>query len=407
MLMLLGFLLSIWMLSFLVGKENRSDHRTITRSDRRAMPRSAVILEDVYRTTSSFTLVNMTWTPTRKIPDPEEPGIIQSRKYYKKNRRRLDSEITGCPFIADWQKNTGAFPTCNMLHEVGLHMGEQRAGDHRIEHLAQGGFKDVWKVRLEDDTPAEYVLKTSLYDIHFSPRDLDKHRKDALIMGQTTASPYVLNMYAYCAFSNLVESAPLTLADWIDQQEHTPKSDELLNLAYQVAQGVADMHLFHNGMATVAHIDIKPSQFLHSPKTNVFKINDFNRGRLLTSKAPPKICSFTIDTEHKGSTNRAPEEYTEDGLQSDKTDVFSMGSVFYFLLAGKAPFQKHSFETAIKAIVKGKEPSLPDIIVNSKDPNLVAVVDAMRWCRQSKAEDRPTSLQVAQRLNEALEKVRG
>jgi serine/threonine protein kinase len=397
--MLLAILLSISMLPFLIGKDIRSDHRMTTRS--------TVILEDVYRTTSSFTLGNRTWTRTSKLPDPEEPGDIRSSRYYRKNRRRLDSESTGCPLIAEWQDKTGAFPTCNMLHEVGLHMGRQRAGDHRIEHLAQGGFKDVWKVRLEDDTRAEFVLKTSIYDIKFSPRDLDKHRKDALIMEQTTASPYVLNMYSYCAFSNLVESSPSTLEDWIDRLEDTTKSDELLDVAYQVAQGVADMHLFHNGMATVAHIDIKPSQFLYSPKTKVFKINDFNRGRLLTSKSPPKICPFTIDTTHNGSTNRAPEEYTEDGLQTDKTDVFSMGSIFYTLLAEENPFAKYSFEEAFKAIVKGKEPSLPDDIVNSKDPNLVAIVDAMRWCRQYKVKDRPTSLEVAQRLKEALEKVRG
>ena len=105
----------------------------------------------------------MTWTRTLTLTDPEEPGDMQSGSYYRKNRRRLDSENTGCPLIADWQENTGAFPACNMLHEVGLHMGGQRAGNHRIEHLAQGGFKDVWKVRLEDDTPAEYVLKTSIF----------------------------------------------------------------------------------------------------------------------------------------------------------------------------------------------------------------------------------------------------
>jgi hypothetical protein len=35
----------------------------------------------------------------------------------------------------------------------------------------------------------------------------------------------------------------------------------------------------------------------------------------------------------------------------------------------------------------------------------VAIVDAMRWCRQYEAKDRPSSQQVAERLKEALEKV--
>ena len=256
---------------------------------------------------------------------------------------------------------------------------------------------------LEDDTPAAYVLKTTVYKKDFSPSNFDKHRKDALIMGQAAASPYVLNIHAYCAYSNMVESMPMSLDDWIDEKQENAEPIELLRVAYQVAQGVVDMHLFHNGMATMAHIDIKPSQFLYSCKTRVFKVNDFNRGRLLTSKKPPKVCPFTLNGSHKGSTNRAPEEYTRNGEQSDRTDVFSLGSVLYSLLTGRALFKETiTYDGAVKAIINGKEPPLPDSIVNSKDPSYVAILEAMRWRRQKNANDRPSSRQVAYRLKALL-----
>jgi hypothetical protein len=75
----------------------------------------------------------------------------------------------------------------------------------------------------------------TVYEIDFSPSNFDTHRKDASIMGQATASPYVLNIHAYCAFSNLVESMPLSLEDWIKEKQETAEPIELLHVAYQVA----------------------------------------------------------------------------------------------------------------------------------------------------------------------------
>jgi serine/threonine protein kinase len=400
--MFLLFLLSSWVLFFLVVS---------TTTEPRSFPRASqryVLLKDVYRTTSSFADEGdptTWWSPTRTLPYFEEANNamqMQSASYYNTNKITPDTKGTGCPFIDDWEEKSGGYPTCNLLHELGLQMG--RSGlSNRLEHLADGAFKDVWRVLLEDDTPTAVVLKTAVYKRDFSPHNFDRHRKDALIMGQAAASPYVLNIHAYCSYSSLVESMQLSLEDWIDENQETAEPIELLRVAYQVAQGVADMHLFHNGMATMAHIDIKPSQFLYSPETRVFKVNDFNRGRLLTSKKPPEVCPFTLNGEHKGSTNRAPEEYTRHGKQSDRTDVFSLGSVLYALLTGNAPFKKGmTYDGAVKAIIKGKEPLLPNSIVNSKDPSYVAILDAMRWCRQRNSHDRPSSLQVAYRLKEAL-----
>jgi hypothetical protein len=246
MLMFLGFLLPSLVMYFLV----RTEPRSFPRASRRY-----VILKDVYSTSSFSAEGGVTWrSPSiRTLPYYEEPDEILSANHHKIKEIISDSKETGCPFVADWQEKSGGYPTCNLLHELGLQMG--RSGlSNRLEHLADGAFKDVWKVMVEDDTPTAYVLKTTVYKRDFSPGLFDKHRKDALIMGQATASPYVLNIHAYCAYSNLVESMPLSLEDWIDEKQETAEPIDLLRVAYQVAQGVADMHLFHNGTATMAHM---------------------------------------------------------------------------------------------------------------------------------------------------------
>jgi hypothetical protein len=87
-----------------------------------------------------------------------------------------------------------------------------------------------------------------------------------------------------------------------------------------------------------------------------------------------------------------------------------MGAVLFTLLTGEQPFKelkgKHTKGIALfkEKIINGIGPRLPDRILKSEDPSYVAIADAMRWCRQHKKEDRPTSQQVAHRLETALEK---
>ena len=139
MLMFLVFLLSSFVVFFLVGTP-RTEPQSFTRVSQRY-----VILNDVYSTSSSFAEGDMTWrspSSSRTLPYSEEPNEMQSAKFYKKFGIIPDSEHTGCPFVADWQEKSGGYPTCNLLHELGLQMG--RSGlSNRLEHLADGAFKDV------------------------------------------------------------------------------------------------------------------------------------------------------------------------------------------------------------------------------------------------------------------------
>jgi serine/threonine protein kinase len=417
MLVFLVFLLASFVF-FLMSERETPSYNYSTR----VAPR-IVILEDVWytgRSTSSFTKGDNTSKEPRNrtVPDLRTPidftstgskrtpaqQQLRNEGHYEMHPLRLDSEITGCPFIADWQEKT--YPTCNLLHEVVLQTKEPGAG---IEYIASGATRDVWRVLHEYEVPAKYVLKTQVYQQSFREGELLRHRRDALIMNQAKASPYVLDIYGYCAFSVMVEAMPHNLRQWIDEKHDTAKPIELLRIAYQVSQGVADMHLFHNGMATAVHLDIKSPQFLYSgEKTKVFKVNDFNRGRLLTSKEPPKVCPLICDEHHHKNTERAaPEELISGSHKTDRTDVFSMGAVLYTLLTGEKPF-KHSTKeggsTFKEKIINGIQPRLPTRILTSEDPSYVAIADAIRWCREHKKEDRPSSQQVAQRLKIALEK---
>lgn len=353
-----------------------------------------VFLDNPYHTRQDYT--NSSWIPTKNVSG-KEMSFSHADEANKRSTTPYDKKQTGCSSIAEWQSES-AKPNCNSIHEVGMRVGSE------MKHLDSGGFKDVWQHLQEDGNPENFVLKTTIYRKGFSETYLDKHRRDALVMEQATKSPHVLNIHAYCAFSNVVERASGTLQNWIQDYRQEAKPESLLKLALAVAEGVEQSQLYHKGMPTVAHADIKSSQFLFTTSNSgpVLKINDFNRCRFLTSKRYPSICNFTIPNKHKGSTMRSPEEYTDNAGQNDKIDVFSTGSVLYQIITGKVPFQGESFEEAMEMIKSGKAPPLSEEM--SLDPSILAIVEVMRKCRKYSESDRPSSSDVSELLRDALER---
>ncbi len=101
-------------------------------------------------------------------------------------------------------------------------------------------------------------------------------------------------------------------------------------------------------------------------------------------------------------------------------DVFSLGGVFFFLLSnGLKPYFQSSFDDAVSDILGGRLPELPDdsdykeylyyssekvdfAIKRSEHPLYIALQDVMKQCWSFKPEDRPTSLEVVQMLEEKL-----
>ena len=404
------FLLLIFVVGFLCTTSNWRDIHPSSQQQpkvfRYAFPPRVLVLE------SDYTRRGHSWKPITLLL--EESGMETDFDPDRRDRSSsstgavMDDKESGCPFVADYQSQTSAKPNCNQLHEVGIRLGDYGLM-HRLEHLDSGGFKDVWRVFAEDNTPTDFVLKTTLYKRGYRENDLTRHLKDALVMEETTSSKYVLNMYGYCAHSNLVESAWGTLNSWLSANREKANPLELLEVAVMVARGVADMQVYRDGMPTFAHADVKASQFLKLTNMGdrlLFKINDFNRGRLLTSKNPPEICPFIIRGKHKGSTCRAPEEYHDRANLNDKIDVFSLGSVLFFILTGETPFQEvEKYKDAITQITSGVEPRLPKDIRESTDPSIVALVETMRKCRQMRPGDRPTSQEAATLLAEALSRI--
>lgn len=327
---------------------------------------------------------------------------IHDDAWYERHQVELQDEDTECPFIADFQKQHPN-PTCNSIHEVGfLVTPMENPVLNRLRYLNAGAFKQVWQPYTENGERTEFVLKTTFFN-DYTEDDLLGDQQDAIVMERNSGSPFVLTMFAYCHFSNLVQRADGTLTTWIDRHQEDATPIEMLRIANMLAQGVKDMHMFTESkdghlLPTIAHADIKGSQFLETSPGH-FCLNDFNRASFLTSNDNKTICPFYMPgVRHKGSTMRAPEEYEDNGPQDDKIDVFSLGSTLYHLLEGDPPFDDLKFKYAMQNILDGVEPEMSE----DSDPALIPIQKAIRMCRQINSKDRPWSWEVADFLHKAL-----
>jgi hypothetical protein len=195
----------------------------------------------------------------------------------------------GCEVLEKWQVEHN--PSCNKMHEIDMthfyHTDTVKAPDKHgvqrtyrrrrqiVRYIADGGFRIAWMVSEYDGT--KRALKTLKYvkKRHFDERNFERHRVDAVAMEQLTASPYVADVYGYCADSALVDySAEADLYE-IFEREIPPTKNELFKIAHDAASAVADMHHFNkDGRATIVNLDIKPNQWIHLD--GMYKLNDFN-----------------------------------------------------------------------------------------------------------------------------------
>ncbi len=182
-----------------------------------------------------------------------------------------------CKPMHEWQLHH--YPTCNSVHEQALSRTDEGT------FLASGWYRQTFEVN-DSLTKQPIAMKTLKYERDFYPNLLDRHRVDAVIYERTAASPWITDMYSYCAYAGLFEYANGgTLADEKFREEGR-KSNNLswkdkLEFALQAASDMADLHTIDSvhGYAAMVHTDIMLDQWVWTDDR--YKLNDFNRGHLL------------------------------------------------------------------------------------------------------------------------------
>src|SRR5216684_4434851 len=134
-------------------------------------------------------------------------------------------------------------------------------------------------------------------------------------------------------------------------------TDEFFAIASQCCEGLQAAH--EKG---IIHGDIKPENIMLAPGNRV-KILDFGVARRVWRASNPDEVTKSMETmTASGGTPAymAPEvllQQPDDG----RSDLFSIGLVFYEMLGGEQPFQSESLATTVARIVHVNPPPLKNV----------------------------------------------
>jgi serine/threonine-protein kinase len=125
----------------------------------------------------------------------------------------------------------------------------------------------------------------------------------------------------------------------------------------------------------VVHRDIKPQNLIFDPQTGLVKILDFGLGRLVDEHRTGS--RLTREGDILGTVHYLSPEQAADSRQADiRSDIYSLGCVFFYLLSGFPPF---SGRNPLEVLRKHKEEAPPSLRELRPDvpPEVAGLVERM------------------------------
>ena len=217
-----------------------------------------------------------------------------------------------------------------------------------IRVIGDGGMSRVYlahDIILDRDV----AIKVLHYDFA-NEEELKKRFQREALSATSLTHPHIVNIFDVgqedeIHYLVMEYIAGKTLKDYI----HTHgalSAEHAVSIMQQLVSAISHAH--HNG---IVHRDIKPQNVLMNGEDDV-KITDFGIAMALNSTAHTKTNSV-IGTVHYLSPEQA-----RGGMATKRSDIYSLGIVFYELLTGELPF---SAETAVAIALKHLQEETPSV----------------------------------------------
>ncbi|PYZ97970.1 serine/threonine protein kinase [Alteribacter lacisalsi] len=217
-----------------------------------------------------------------------------------------------------------------------------------LDRIGGGGMADVY---LAHDVILDRDVAVKVLKDQFSKDDdfIRRFHREAEA-ASSLAHPNVVNLFdvgeengLYYLVMEYVEGP--TLKEYI-QQQNGLKTDEAVTIMRAVASAIAHAHANR-----IIHRDIKPHNILIGPDGEA-KITDFGIARAISE------ATITHTNSILGSVHYLSPEQARGGHVTYKSDIYSLGIVFYEMIAGEVPFNG---DTAVSVAIKHIQTPLPSI----------------------------------------------
>jgi serine/threonine-protein kinase len=258
-----------------------------------------------------------------------------------------------------------------------------------VEEIGQGGMAIVYRAH-DSKLKRDVAIKLLLPHLLRQPESVKRFQREAVTVA-SLSHPNIIDIYDYSGdqspqpyiVTELIEG--VTLARFIDDNGPLP-----CELAACIAREIC-LALEHAHGQGIIHRDLKPENIMirHDGK---IKLMDFGIARVLES------VTMTLTGSIMGSPAfMSPEQITGQPV-AVTSDLFSLGSILYFMACGRAPFEGRNPHELIKRVVDGER--LPCQMVAPKVSNRYDRIVESLLSKQPQA--RPQS---AQHVMSELEKV--
>ena len=261
------------------------------------------------------------------------------------------------------------------IETIGRYSIERRIGEGAMAHVALAHDPSIGRAVAIKTLKPEYrqeheVTRRFLDESRAAGRLSHAHIATIYDVGEADGVPYIAMEY--------VDGRPL---DQVLENEGRLSLERALRLASQVASALAYAHA-HG----VIHRDIKPSNILVSTNGQTAKLLDFGIARVdgRDLEQGEREATRTQIGQVMGTPRyMSPEQAL--GLAVDaRSDLFSLGSVFYEMLTNKPAFPGTGVATLAIQITQD-QPVAIDMIVHGCPPGVAAILSSLM---AKKPEDR-------------------
>jgi Tol biopolymer transport system component/predicted Ser/Thr protein kinase len=247
-------------------------------------------------------------------------------------------------------------------------LGKTLSHYHILENLGRGGMGEVY-VAEDTKLSRQVALKVLPPDMAGSEESRQRFEREAKAIAALN-HPNIVTVFSVedaegIHFITMELVRGKTLSELIPQRGFA--LTRFLEIAIPLADAVAAAH-----QQGITHRDLKPDNIMVSDEGRV-KILDFGLAKLKPQVLPSSSDSSNLPTEHMTQEGRimgtvaymSPEQ-AEGKTVDHRSDIFSLGTLFYVMATGEKPFQGDSPGSILSSILRdtpttvtGLNPQLP------------------------------------------------
>ena len=218
-----------------------------------------------------------------------------------------------------------------------------------LEQVGTGGMAIVYRGR---DTALDREVAVKLLHPHLAARAESRARfsREARAVARL-CHPNIVEIYDY-AGDAAIESYLVT--EFVHGRTLRAFAEEegvgFPEVAALLARALASA-LVHAHSAGVIHRDVKPENvlILEAPGRRAVKLVDFGIARILTSDEKMTMTGALV-----GSPNHMAPEIIEGREADPQSDLFSLGTILYWLATGRMPFEAPNPTATLRRVIEGE-----------------------------------------------------